>query len=174
MRATWGVLLLACAACGDDDGGTTFDARAGFDAPLAVDARPVDAAGAVFDASIADGPVVVFDAAPVFDALPGFAPVIHAIVITHAQPCTAGDPSATTVEIVASDNETPADQLVYSATTTGGSSGCGAITQRVSTLNCPQLAPYPYTATVRDSDNRTASRGFTINVCQNTPDAGPF
>lgn len=161
MRTPWGSVLLGAAicACGGDEGTNPSL----FDAAPPVDARVVDAPAAmVVDARLFD--------ARVFDAMVGAAPVIRAVVITHAQPCARGVASAVTVEIVATDAESAAGNLTYSGT----SGSCGAITGRVSNLTCPQVAPYGYTVTVSDPDGNMASASFIIGVCSNTPDAGPI
>lgn len=173
MRATWGALLLACVACGDDDDvTTTADAPVvvtGDAPPIAiVDARVVDAPR--FDALApppADAPAEkTFDAppAPMVDALTNTAPVILSVIITHAEPCKLGTPSPTTVEIMATDAETAASQLTYSGKPETGEA-CGEISARVTTFTCPQAAPYQYNVSVRDPQDNVVHKSFFIRPC---------
>lgn len=164
-----GLLLLAC-ACSNNDGDDP-DAAPPDGPVIFIDARPVPDSSPTIDARPSDGPSGSDSGsvdARTFDAQIGGSPQIQTVVITHAQPCVAGAASVTTVEIVASDAETSADDLIYS-----GTGSCGTITGRVSTLTCPQQSPYPYVVAVRDEDGNLDTHGFTITVCTNTPDAGP-
>lgn len=69
------------------------------------------------------------------------------------------------VTITATDPDTDEADLIYD----GSVSGCtpGAIDAMVSTINCPNVAPYPGTAMVTDPDgNASTPVAFDIGVCE--------
>jgi hypothetical protein len=78
--------------------------------------------------------------------------------------CTSGVPSDYTVTVTATDPDTDAGDLIYS----GSVAVCtGPIDASVSTINCPNAAPYPGTVIVSDPDgNSSTPVAFDIRVCE--------
>lgn len=69
-----------------------------------------------------------------------------------------------TVTVTAADPDTDPGDLIYS----GSVGGCtGALDGAVSTINCPNVAPYPGTVMVSDPDgNESVPVAFDIGVCE--------
>jgi hypothetical protein len=92
------------------------------------------------------------------------APTITGVAWTHAAGCAAGVRGNVTVTVTATDTDTPANSLTFA----GSAAGCmGTISGAMSTLSCPEAAPYPTTVTVTDPEGHSAMLAFTIPVCAN-------
>ncbi len=94
----------------------------------------------------------------------GSAPTITAVAWEAAADCTSGVGSNYIVTVTASDPDTDAGDLIYS----GSVSGCiGPIDAAVSTVSCPNVAPYPGTVMVSDPDgNNGTPVAFTVGICE--------
>jgi hypothetical protein len=82
----------------------------------------------------------------------------------EAEPdCTNGVRSDVVITVIAEDSDTAEEDLIY----TGSVGGCdGPINAAVSTINCPNVAPYPGTVMVADPDgNNSAPVAFTVPIC---------
>ncbi len=87
------------------------------------------------------------------------------MVSWEAEPdCAQGTTSDVVVTVVAVDSDTASEDLIYS----GSVSGCsGAINAEVSTIRCPNVAPYPGTVMVSDPDgNDSAPVAFDVGICE--------
>jgi len=92
----------------------------------------------------------------------GEAPTITMVAWETPQPCDGA--TDYTVTVTATDTDTAASDLIYS----GGVSACnGRIDAMVSTINCPNIAPYPGTVMVSDPEgNDSLPVAFDIDVCE--------
>ena len=93
----------------------------------------------------------------------GSTPTITMVAWEAAAGCAQGQRSDVVVTITASDSDTDAGDLIYS----GSVGGCeGPINAAVSTISCPNVAPYPGTVMVSDPDgNDSTPVTFTIGIC---------
>lgn len=93
----------------------------------------------------------------------GSEPPIITMIAWETTPTCSG-PTDYTVTVTASDPDTDPGDLIYS----GSVSACdGAIDAATSTINCPNVAPYPGTVMVSDPDgNDSAPVAFDIGVCE--------
>ena len=94
----------------------------------------------------------------------GSAPTITAVAWEAAADCTSGVLSDYVVTVTATDPDTAPGDLIY----TGSVLGCtGPIDAAVSTISCPNVAPYPGTAMVSDPDGNSSSPVvFTVGICE--------
>jgi hypothetical protein len=78
--------------------------------------------------------------------------------------CASGQQSDVVVTVTATDPDTDAGDLIYS----GSVSGCiGGIDAAVSTISCPNVAPYPGTVMVSDPDgNDSTPVAFDVGICE--------
>lgn len=152
-RLVCGLTLLALvttlSACGgDDDDGPAADASVSADATR-------DSGSSSPDAARDSGSSTV-------DAAVTAAPVISRVTWTPAAGCVAGTSSNFTIAITVTDADTAAGSLTYS----GSVAGCGgSVTSNPGTLNCPNLAPYTGSVTVRDPQGNMDSQGIIISPC---------
>jgi hypothetical protein len=93
----------------------------------------------------------------------GVTPAITMVAWAAASNCTNGELSDVVVTVTATDPDTAPGDLIYS----GSVGGCtGAIDAAVSTISCPNVAPYPGTVMVSDPDgNDSVPVAFTVGVC---------
>jgi hypothetical protein len=89
-------------------------------------------------------------------------PEITMVEWTHVDPCVNGTASAVMITITAADPNTPVADLSFSASAIGCT---GTVTAATGMLTCPQMAPYPGTATVSDDEGHSDTQSFTIAVC---------
>jgi hypothetical protein len=85
-------------------------------------------------------------------------------MIAWATSATCDGATDYTVTVTATDADTDVGELTYN----GSVGGCtGAIDDAVSTINCPNVAPYPGTVMVSDPDgNESGPVAFDIGVCE--------
>lgn len=152
-RLLRGLALLALAttlpACGGgDDDGPAADASVSPDATR-------DSGGSNPDAARDSGSTLI-------DATVTAPPVISRVTWTPAAGCVAGTSSNFTIAITVTDADTAAGSLIYS----GSAAGCsGSVTTNPGTLNCPNLAPYTGSVTVRDPQGNMDTQGIIISPC---------
>jgi len=82
----------------------------------------------------------------------------------EAEPdCTSGVASDVVVTVIAVDTDTAPEDLIYN----GSVGGCtGSIDAEVSTIRCPNVAPYPGNVVVSDPDGKeSAPVAFDIGIC---------
>ncbi len=98
------------------------------------------------------------------------APVISGVAWMPDGACSQGSASDYTVTVTASDDSTDAADLVYE----GSVGGCNFdIDAPVSTINCPNAAPYNGTVVVRDAQGLASEPlNFRIGICE-TGSASP-
>jgi len=90
-------------------------------------------------------------------------PVIMNIAWEPVGACAQGTPGDYTVTVTAMDADNDPAELTY----TGNVAACTpAIDAAVSTIGCPNNAPYPGSVVVEDPDGNMASASFTISVCE--------
>jgi len=94
----------------------------------------------------------------------GSSPTITGVSWEAASGCAQGTRSDVVVTVTATDPDTAAADLIY----TGSVGGCsGPIDADVSTISCPNVAPYPGTVIVSDPDgHESAAVAFTVGVCE--------
>jgi hypothetical protein len=94
----------------------------------------------------------------------GSTPTITSVSWEAAPGCAQGEQSDVVVTVLATDPDTDVGDLIYS----GSVGGCnGPIDAEVSTVSCPNVAPYPGTVIVSDPDgNDSAPVAFDIGVCE--------
>jgi hypothetical protein len=80
----------------------------------------------------------------------------------HRKPCAQGTANQVTV------TTTTTGQSGAVTYTFSGSGGCTAPAGSPSTFNCPEVAPYSYVVTAKDSQNHTATLAFTIGICSDS------
>jgi hypothetical protein len=102
------------------------------------------------------------DAAPPADADPRI-PRVTKVAWTHGTGCTAGTMHDVTITATVLDSDTAQTMLTFD----GSSTDCtGTMTTNPSTgIQCPELAPYPWTLTVSDPQGHSDSVAFTISPC---------
>ena len=91
-------------------------------------------------------------------------PTITMVAWEATADCTSRVRSDFIVTVTATDPDADAGDLIYS----GDVTGCEpAINAAVSTISCPNLAPYAGTVTVTDPDgNRSVPVAFTVGICE--------
>lgn len=94
----------------------------------------------------------------------GSAPTITMVAWAAAAGCVTSEFSDVVVTITAIDADTDAGDLIYS----GSVGGCtGPINAAVSTISCPNVAPYPGTVMVSDPDgNQSTPVAFSVGICE--------
>jgi len=90
-------------------------------------------------------------------------PVITMVAWAPVEPCTGGVGSDYTITVTATDADSDAADLLYD----GSVAGCtGQIDDVISTITCPNAAPYAGTVVVEDGDGNVSNTvNFTIAVC---------
>ena len=93
----------------------------------------------------------------------GAAPTVTMVAWEASADCAGGQRSDVVVTVTASDPDTDAGDLIYS----GSVGGCdGPINAAVSTISCPNVAPYPGTVMVSDPDgNDSPPVVFDVGIC---------
>lgn len=93
----------------------------------------------------------------------GSVPTITMVAWEAASGCANGQRSDVVVTITATDPDTDVGDLIYS----GSVGGCeGPINAAVSTISCPNVAPYPGTVMVSDPDgNQSTPVAFGVGIC---------
>ncbi|MBW1762827.1 MAG: hypothetical protein JRE45_16105 [Deltaproteobacteria bacterium] len=93
----------------------------------------------------------------------GASPTIAMVAWEATAGCTGGQRSDVVVTVTATDPDTDAGNLIYS----GSVGGCGGpINAAVSTISCPNVAPYPGTVMVSDPDgNDSTPVVFDVGIC---------
>jgi len=90
-------------------------------------------------------------------------PTITMVAWAATPDCASFVRSDYIVTVTATDPDTAAGDLIYS----GGVESCGgSIDAAVSTISCPNAAPYPGTVTVSDPDGNNSAVAFTVGVCE--------
>lgn len=94
----------------------------------------------------------------------GVAPTITMVAWETTPTCSGASDYTVTVSVT--DPDTNARDLVFS----GSVGGCtGSLDAAVSTINCPNVAPYPGTVMVTDDDgNESTPVAFDIGVCESS------
>ena len=129
--------LLTGGACGDDDGAT--DGGGGTDS------------GSARDSGVGT------------DAGGGVPPVIRRVDWEPQVGCSIGSDSDFTITLTVEDPDTAAANLTFS----GRVPNCpGMLDASVSTVNCPNLAPYIGTVTVEDPERNSDTATFTFGPCE--------
>ena len=92
------------------------------------------------------------------------APVITSVAWMPDGSCSNGAASDYTVTVTATDDSTNAADLIYE----GSVGGCtGNIDAPVSTINCPNAAPYTGSVVVRDAEGlASVPVNFRIGICE--------
>jgi hypothetical protein len=90
------------------------------------------------------------------------APEIMDVAWAEAQGCMTGVRSDVEITVTASDSDGNDAELTYSGSVT---SCTGTINASVSTVSCPNAAPYQGTVTVSDPGGRSSSATFPVPVC---------
>jgi hypothetical protein len=94
----------------------------------------------------------------------GDGPTITTVAWETTPDCTPGQGSNYVVTVTATDPDTAPDDLIYNGSVFGCS---GPINAAVSTISCPNAAPYQGMVIVEDPDaNRSTPVAFDINVCE--------
>ena len=90
-------------------------------------------------------------------------PIITEISWEADPGCAQGESSDVVVTVLATDSDTESRDLIY----TGSVGGCqGPLDAEVSTINCPNVAPYPGTVMVADPDgNSSLPVTFDVPIC---------
>jgi hypothetical protein len=92
----------------------------------------------------------------------GADPEITDVAWTAAAACSQGVSSDVEIVVTASDPDSNPADLVYR----GDVSGCtGAIDAATSTINCPNVLPYPGTVVVTDPEGHDSTVTFRVPVC---------
>ena len=94
----------------------------------------------------------------------GSVPTITMVAWEATANCARGQRSDVVVTVTANDPDTDAGDLIYS----GSVGGCdGPIDAAVSTISCPNVAPYPGTVMVTDPDgNNSTPVAFDVGICE--------
>jgi len=93
----------------------------------------------------------------------GAAPAIMDVAWTANPDCTQGASSDVEIVVTASDQDSNPGDLVYS----GSVSGCtGGIDAATSTINCPNVSPYPGTVMVTDPEGNDTTVTFEVPICE--------
>jgi hypothetical protein len=94
----------------------------------------------------------------------GVTPTIAMVTWEATADCTNGQQSNIVVTVTATDPDTDVGSLIYS----GSVGGCiGPLDAAVSTISCPNVAPYPGTVMVSDPDgNDSTPVAFDVGVCE--------
>jgi len=94
----------------------------------------------------------------------GVSPTITMVAWAATPACQTNQQSEVVVTITATDPDTGVGALIYS----GSVGGCiGPIDGAVSTISCPNVAPYPGTVMVSDPDgNNSVPVAFDVGICE--------
>jgi hypothetical protein len=94
----------------------------------------------------------------------GSTPTITMVAWAAAAGCVTPQRSDVVVTITAADGDTDVGDLIFS----GSVGGCdGPINAAVSTISCPNVAPYPGTVMVSDPDgNQSTPVAFSVGICK--------
>lgn len=96
----------------------------------------------------------------------GVDPIAPTITRVEWEPmgsCSVGTRSNFRIRVMVTDPDTPAGSLTF----TGSATGCtGAIDAAMSTLSCPNAAPYASSVTVMDPEGGSDMASFTFGPCE--------